>query len=90
MGDCVDQAFTLCEQHLTPRVVEQPSALGRKRPRIGKDKDSALEKFCQANWSVQVNDKRYDSVSLFIEQFFAQGLSDAKRALIEGSRDRNS
>jgi hypothetical protein len=40
----------------------------------------------EQNWSVQLNDKHYDSVTLsFVEHFVALGLSNAKKALIEGS-----
>jgi len=36
------------------------------------------------NWSVQVNDKRYDFIALrCVEQFVAQGLTDAKKSLLE-------
>jgi hypothetical protein len=38
----------------------------------------------ERNWSVQVNDKRHDFVNLmFVRQFVAQGVEDAKKALIE-------
>ena len=36
------------------------------------------------NWSVRVNDERYDFIALrCVEQFVAQGLADAKKSLLE-------
>jgi hypothetical protein len=38
----------------------------------------------ERNWSVQINDKHYDRVTLmFVQQFVAQSLADVKKALME-------
>ena len=38
----------------------------------------------ERNWSIQVNDKRHDFVTLmFVQQFVTQRLADAKSALVE-------
>jgi hypothetical protein len=38
----------------------------------------------ERNWSVQVDDERHDFVTLmFVQQFVAQRLADAKKALME-------
>jgi hypothetical protein len=44
----------------------------------------------ERNWSVQVNGKRYDCVTLpFVRQLVKQGLADAKKVLIEEGRKPN-
>jgi hypothetical protein len=41
-------------------------------------------KAAENNWSVRVNDKRYDFIALrCVEQFVSQGLADAKKSLLE-------
>jgi hypothetical protein len=43
----------------------------------------------ERNWSVQVDDKRHDFVTLmFVQQFVAQRLADAKKALMEPANRR--
>jgi hypothetical protein len=43
----------------------------------------------ERNWSVQVDDKRHDFVTLmFLQQFVAQRLADAKKALMEPGNNR--
>jgi hypothetical protein len=79
--------FTLCEQHITSHFVEQSTALGRKRPPLEKLKIQLWRNSAERNWSVQVNDKRYDSVTLiFVQQLVAQRLANAKKALIGEAR----
>jgi len=43
----------------------------------------------ERNWSVQVNDKRHDFVTLmFVQDFVTQRLKDAKRAIMESEAGR--
>jgi hypothetical protein len=48
-----------------------------------------LRNSAERNWSVQVDDKRHDFVTLiFVQQFVAQRLADAKKALMEPGNKR--
>jgi hypothetical protein len=84
------QASTLCEQHIRPRVVEQASALGRKRPPLEKIKIQLWRNSAGRNWSIRVNDERYDAVTVaFVQRLVTRRLSDAKTSLLEEGRRPN-
>jgi hypothetical protein len=45
----------------------------------------------ERNWSIQVDDKRHDFVTLmFVRQFVTQRLVDAKKALMEPGAGRTN
>jgi hypothetical protein len=54
---------------------------------LEKIKIQLLRNSAERNWSVQVNNKRCDAVSLkFVQHLVAGHLADAKKALIEEGR----